>query len=368
MIFFKTLITILICVFCICCVSTSTKPPPKEISVVPLNIAPVRVAIPFKTISPSYQFSYLSYYLPDILKGQLGALGIPVVAREQELSHILKEQVFTIEMGKEETEIVSFAGAKFIVIGSWEKIENILYLQVEIYDTESGVSKGVKRVSGKIEDLYFLVKEAAISVAELLGIKLSTEAKINFWAEFPECRKNRLEKVKKCFKKKAKISKKDLAKFSYKMPIQVKVTLSNYHPYPGDKLEIDIETNRPCFPYIFTVFCKDKVGRIFPDNITPLASPVRYFHYPSAEAKKAGYIFQVIPDPNCPEKYRFKEKILVICLEKKDLQLEQLTEAFIFKNLNDFNQANSLSLLIDYLSHLPKESWGWAEAVYSYSN
>ena len=372
---FKILIflTLLYNISCVSRPTTSSKP--REISpsitqeIVPKEIRPVRIAVPFKGLTPSQKFTYLSYYLPDALRGELGILGIPVVAREKELSHLLKEQVFTTEMGREDIKTVSFASAKLIIIGTFEQTENNLLLQIEVYDTESGISKGITRVSGKIKDMRFLIKQAALDVAALLGVRLTPQKEIQFWAEFPECKKAEVKKARKCFQKRARMNKKDIAKFYYKMPIQVKISLSNPNPRPGDSLEIDIETDRPCFPYIFTVFCKNQVGRIFPDNITPLSSPVRYFHYPSEEARMAGCSFQVVPDESCPTPYRFQEKIVAICVENRNNKLEKLTKVFMFENLQQHNfstLATSLSRLTNYLAHLPQGTWGWGEASYTY--
>jgi len=71
--------------------------------IAPKEIRPVRIAVPFKGLTPSQKFTYLSYYLPDVLRGELGILGIPVVAREKELSYLLKEQV-----KKQEWQVVAF--------------------------------------------------------------------------------------------------------------------------------------------------------------------------------------------------------------------------------------------------------------------
>lgn len=367
--------TLLCNISCVSRSAISTKPlevyPSITPKITPREVQPVCVAVPFEALSPTQRFAYLSYYLPDTLKGELGALGIPIVARGKELSCLLKEQVFTTEMGREDIKTVSFRGAKLLITGTWEKIQNDISLQIEVYDTESGVSKGVKRISGNIKDTQFLIKKIALNVAAVLGIRLTQEEIIQFWAEPTECKKyKKLKSAKKCFQKTTRMNEKDLAKFSYKMPIQVRVGLSNPNPKPGATLEIDIKADRPCFPYIFTVFCKNRVGRIFPDNITPIFSPVRYFHYPGEDAKKAGLSFKVMPDKSCPLKYRFKEKIVAICVENRNNKLEELTKVFMFEKRQRYNfseLAVSFSRLTDYLTKLPKGTWGWGEASYTYA-
>ncbi len=324
----------------------------------------VRVISPFDNLQLKSEF-YLGYYLAQKLREELCNFGFKVVAREKELKYILKEQLFNIEMGKGTIEEVSFTGARILITGSYEILDRKrIYIALKGLDIKTGVNIFSCEEAGKLEEIPYLIKCLVLDIAKELKEEVSLKKERDFFALGKCEEKKTLKDIKKCFRKTYRLSKKEIEDLLSLRRLRVELFLSKKDVCPGEALKLYVKASRPCYPYLFTIYCRNKIGRLYPIlGLTQIPKPVKEFTFPTSFLLEQGFLFRVYPDKTCPKKWRMKEKLVLICSEKRILPLEQVGQAFI---LSKAPQGIDINQIWEILEGISPESYAFGEITFEY--
>jgi len=83
----------------------------------------------------------------------------------------------------------------------------------------------------------------------------------------------------------------------------------------GEELRIEISSEKPCYPYLFSVDAKGRVYRLFPNPVQETQKLVGKLVFPTKRMETEGYKIEVHPLPDLPTPQR--EELLLVCSKKR---------------------------------------------------
>jgi len=92
------------------------------------------------------------------------------------------------------------------------------------------------------------------------------------------------------------------------------LVLSKKELRAGQRLELELSSERPCYPYLFSVDAKGRVYRLLPNPVQGSERLKGKLHFPTQKMKTMGYELVVFPAKGVAKPQR--EEVLFICSKK----------------------------------------------------
>lgn len=93
------------------------------------------------------------------------------------------------------------------------------------------------------------------------------------------------------------------------------MVLSKKELKAGEELWIEISSEKPCYPYLFSVDAEGKVYRLLPNPVEGSSELLGKLHFPTHRMLSEGYRLVVAPLPKLPLPQR--EEILFLCAKER---------------------------------------------------
>jgi TolB-like protein len=134
----------------------------------------------FENISNIEQYNWLSGGIPEILTSKLSNVPELVVIERRQIKKALKEIAFS-QMGfvdsDKATNVGEMLGAKNIIIGSFQIVDELILITARIVDVESSQISSAKTVQGNIDKIFGLEYQLAEQLIKEIGFELSENIK-----------------------------------------------------------------------------------------------------------------------------------------------------------------------------------------------
>ncbi len=89
----------------------------------------------------------------------------------------------------------------------------------------------------------------------------------------------------------------------------------------GEEIELEISSEKPCFPYLFSVDAQGKVYRLLPNPVEASSKLIDKLLFPTQRMRSQGYRLVVVPLKGLPVPQR--EEILFVCSKERVKAFEE---------------------------------------------
>lgn len=143
--------------------------------------------LPFENINKNPEFDWLGHGFAETLATKLCNISTIQLVERGQLSKVMQElklQDTAVVDPKTAGRLGKVVGAKFVVVGSYQKMGDALKVNARRVEVETAVASGGVDLTGKFSDVFTLQSELALKVAEKLG-KTPTEPESRIIAKAP---------------------------------------------------------------------------------------------------------------------------------------------------------------------------------------
>jgi TolB-like protein len=134
--------------------------------------------LPFENITKDQKLDWLSMGISETITNDLVGLDEIVVVERLQLMRVMKEQNFHLTGAVDEKTVVHIGrliGADILVVGGFQKMENMLRLTARFIDVETGGIIQTAKATGKMDNVFDIQDKIVEKLAENLKINLNKQ-------------------------------------------------------------------------------------------------------------------------------------------------------------------------------------------------